>query len=142
MSNISTVAQRLNPLRLANEALLGVSVAIAGLALSAGRSLAADVTAPIKQVEDARAAAKDTTLDAAGAKGSAETIADILIVWAAPIGLGIALFGFWLLHKANQDESGRASKGAALGTIILGGFTAVFSVLTFVVVEYVLGTKT
>lgn len=102
----------------------------------------ADVLNPIQQVEDARTAAQATTLDVDSAKTGAESIADVLIVWAAPIGLGIALLGFWLLHKANQDESGRQSKGLALGTIAIGGCTAVFSVLTFVIVEYIVGTKT
>lgn len=102
----------------------------------------ADVLNPIQQVEDARTAAQATTLDADSAKGAAEKVADVLIVWAAPLGLGVALFGFWLLHKANQDESGRTSKGVALASIIIGGCTAVFSVLTFVVVEYFVGTKT
>lgn len=101
----------------------------------------ADVTQPIQQIEDARTAAQNTTLDTDNAKGAAEQIADVLIVWAAPIGLFMALFGFYLLYKANQDESGRTSKGVALTTIIIGGCTAVFSVLTFVVVEYIIGTK-
>lgn len=101
----------------------------------------ADVTQPIQQVADARTAAQNTTLDTDNAKGAAEQIADVLIVWAAPIGLFMALFGFYLLYKANQDESGRTSKGVALTTIIIGGCTAVFSVLTFVVVEYIIGTK-
>lgn len=108
----------------------------------AQRALAeADVLNPIKTVEDARAAAQATTLDVDSATTGAENIADTLIVWAAPIGLAIALFGFYLLHKANQDESGRTSKGAALLTIVIGGCTAVFSVLTFVIVEYIIGTK-
>ncbi|WP_273794825.1 hypothetical protein [Brucella intermedia] len=101
----------------------------------------ADVLNPIKQVEDARSAAQKTTLDVDSAKSGAEKIADVAIVWAAPIGLVIALFGFYLLHKANQDESGRTSKGVALGTILIGGCTCVFSVLTFVAVEYIIGTK-
>lgn len=110
-------------------------------ALQASAQTTADVTQPIKQIEDARTAAQKTTLDTANAKGAAEQIADVLIVWAAPIGLFMALFGFYLLYKANQDESGRTSKGVALTTIIIGGCTAVFSVLTFVVVEYIIGTK-
>ncbi len=101
-----------------------------------------DVTQPIGVIEDARTAAQATTLDADNAQGAANQIAETLIVWAAPIGLFMALFGFYLLYKANQDESGRASKGVALTTIIIGGFTVVFSVVTFIVVEYLLGTKT
>lgn len=101
----------------------------------------ADVLNPIQQVEDARIAALATTLDVDSAKSGAEKIADVLIVWAAPIGLFIALLGFWMLHKANQDDSGRTSKGIPLATIALGGATAIFSVLTFVIVEYIVGTK-
>lgn len=113
------------------------------VAVTSQRAVAqtADVLAPIQQVEDARTAAQNTTLDLESAKTGAESVADVAIVWAAPIGLLIALFGFYLLHKANQDESGRTGKGMALGTIAIGGCTAVFSVLTFVVVEYIIGTK-
>ena len=121
--------------------------AVTALTMTAQRAAAqatggtADVLNPIQQVEDARTAAQATTLDVDSAKSGAEKIADVLIVWAAPIGLGIALFGFWLLHKANQDESGRTGKGMALATIGIGGVTAVFSVITFVIVEYIIGTK-
>ena len=127
---------------------LAVYTTAAAMLVSAQRAAAqetssttADVLNPIQQVEDARTAAQATTLDVDSAKTGAESIAYVLIVWAAPIGLGIALLGFWLLHKANQDESGRQSKGLALGTIAIGGCTAVFSVLTFVIVEYIVGTK-
>ncbi|WP_299640552.1 hypothetical protein [uncultured Tateyamaria sp.] len=101
----------------------------------------ADPLNPLQQIEDARTAAQNTTLDVDSAKSGAEKISDVAIYWAAPIGLLIALFGFYLLHKANQDESGRTSTGGALGTILIGGCTAVFSVLTFVAVEYLIGTK-
>lgn len=111
------------------------------LAVKPAAAQTADVLNPIQQVEDARTAAQATTLDVDSAKSGAEKIADVAIVWAAPIGLLIALFGFYLLHKANQDESGRTGKGMALGTILIGGCTAVFSVLTFVAVEYIIGTK-
>lgn len=110
-------------------------------AQATGGSTTADVLNPIQQVEDARTAAQNTTLDVDSAKSGAEKIADVAIVWAAPIGLLIALFGFYLLHKANQDESGRTGKGMALATILIGGCTCVFSVLTFVAVEYIVGTK-
>lgn len=126
------------------EAPLSLYVAAsASLAMIGSKAAAqtADVLSPIQQVEDARTAAQDTTLDVDSAKTGAENIADIAIVWAAPIGLVIALFGFFLLHKANQDESGRTGKGMALGTILIGGCTCVFSVFTFVIVEYLLGTK-
>ncbi|MFP1645624.1 hypothetical protein [Pontitalea aquivivens] len=126
------------------DAPLAVAV-YATTALMAGKQAmaqTADVLNPIQQVEDARVAAQNTTLDVDSAKSGAEKIADVAIVWAAPIGLLIALFGFYLLHKANQDESGRTGKGMALATIAIGGCTCVFSVLTFVFVEYVVGTKT
>lgn len=139
----------MNVLRQIRDLPLAVYTTIAAMlmfAQSAGAqetstSSTADVLNPIQQVEDARTAAQATTLDVDSAKTGAESLADVLIVWAAPIGLGIALLGFWLLHKANQDESGRQSKGLALGTIAIGGCTAVFLVLTFVIVEYILGTK-
>lgn len=125
------------------DAPLALFALVASAQMVAQRAAAqtADVMNPIQQVEDARTAAQATTLDVDSAKSGAEKIADVLIVWAAPIGLGIALFGFYLLHKANQDESGRTGKGMALFTIMIGGLTAVFSVLTFVVVEYIIGTK-
>lgn len=120
----------------------GFALAFSTVYAMQAQAQTADVTQPIQQIEDARTAAQNTTLDADNAKGAAEKIADVLIVWAAPIGLLMALFGFYLLYKANQDESGRSSKGVAFATIIIGGCTAVFSVLTFVVVEYIIGTKT
>lgn len=125
------------------EAPLALSAVAASLMMAANRAVAqtADVLNPIQQVEDARTAAQATTLDVDSATSGAENIADVMIVWAAPIGLGIALLGFWLLHKANQDESGRTGKGMALMTIGIGGCTVVFSVLTFVLVEYIIGTK-
>lgn len=119
-----------------------LSATAVAYAFTARTALAdADVLNPIQQVEDAREAAQNTTLDVDSAKSGAEKFADVLIYFAAPLGLAVALFGFWMLHKANQDESGRTSKGVALTTIIIGGCTAVFSALTFVAVEYIVGTK-
>ena len=127
-----------------------VAISAAAFAMQARLALAqdtgggdgdfADVGAPIDQISQARDQAADSNLTAEDAVTTAENIGNLLIVWAAPIGLAIALFGFYLLYQANNDDSGRTSKGPAFFTIIIGGCTAVFSVLTFMVINYFLGS--
>lgn len=124
----------------ASLAVYGAAISVLGPA--AGLAQDADPTQPLEVVKKAREAARKSTLAEGDVKNLFDTISDLLIYGAVPIGLFFGLLGFFMLHTANQDDSGRSKKGPAFWAMGIGMGTMVFSVILGVGIEYFLGTKT
>ena len=119
------------------------AVVATGMAMMMGSKAfaQADPTQPLKQVEDARAAARTSTMASGDIETGASNVTDIIIFLAVPLGIGIALWGGYDMWKQTKDENSRRGVGTGIAAVLIGSAVTVIAVLAAVPAEYFLGTK-
>lgn len=120
----------------------GQTIVAMGSMMMATEALAqADPTQPLQQVEDARTAARDSTIDVDSFETGASNVTDTIIFLGVPLGIGVALWGVYDIWKQTKDENARRGPGTGIIAICAGAAMTVVAVVTSVPTEYFLGTN-